>query len=141
MILHSHPLFLTFQVADMLFRTTPHQSPIRIKTNKDHQLFGGGETLLQSRSPFPIILKSPWHSLMPQKTFGSMPCPIDLGSALMARCPTRCGSRHGRNSLPHISIGFIVRLRQFSNQLAWFNSNPESGSLPQPLFIRMPSAG
>ena len=92
-------------------------------------------------APFPIILKSPWHLLIPQKIFGSMPCPIDLGSDFMALCPTRCGSRHGRNRLPHISKRYIVRMRQFANQTLWFSANPTAGFLPQPSFIRKPSSG
>jgi hypothetical protein len=46
---------------------------------------------------------------MPQKIFSAMPCPIDMGSDLMALSPTRCGSRHGRNSVPYMSIGIYVK--------------------------------
>jgi hypothetical protein len=30
-----------------------------------------------------VLTLSPWHIIMPQKTFGSIPCPIDLISSIM----------------------------------------------------------
>jgi hypothetical protein len=32
--------------------------------------------------------------------------------------------------------GYMLRVRQFSNQVLWFRTNPFAGSLPQPSFIR-----
>ena len=46
-----------------------------------------------------LAVCSPWHIIMPQKTFSTIPCPIDFSiSRLVAQSPTNFGSRHGQNS-------------------------------------------
>jgi hypothetical protein len=72
--LFTHPFFLFyFLVAKQIHHlTASHQAPIRIKAWR--------------RCPeinHPGISLCPWHSIMPQKTFGSIPCPIDVISSTM----------------------------------------------------------
>jgi hypothetical protein len=76
---------------------------------------------------------------MPQKIFGPMPRPIDMGSDLMALCPTPIAiGAHGMGETVYQTYpyGYMLRVRQFANQTLWFSANPTAGFLPQPSFIR-----
>ena len=48
-----------------------------------------------------LALCSPWHSIMPQKTFCSIPCPSDVYLTFSgSKSPTNYGSGHRQNSQP-----------------------------------------
>ena len=109
------------------FLSISHQSPIWIKTDKNIKAF---------------FYCQPLASAMPQKIFGSMPCPMCLISDFMALQPTLYGSQHGRNSNQACPLWLYLKgCGSFPIRLCGLVPTLAQVSLPQPSFIRTPSLG
>lgn len=120
----SHPLFLSCRLQNNC-KTIPHQTPIRIKTYKSLIVSRGWRDLLQSRRPERQLLISPWHLFMPQKIFGSIPCPYVCYQTVWLSVQSVVVHGMGETAKQTSLYGLYVRMRQFSNQALWFSPNRE----------------
>jgi hypothetical protein len=82
-----------------------------------------------------VARRQPLASSMPQKTLGSLPCPI-VYSVQIAWLP--CGSTfdraHGRGvaQLSHSAAGPLLRVETGTNQIGWMSTNFSPSLRPQP---------
>ena len=79
---------------------------------------------------------SPWSISEPQKTIGSMPCPIVMSQILwLLTNPVKAHDIGESDRINQNSTAIFVVDAAASNQVLWILTNPHTGSLLQPFLL------